>query len=93
MKFTHCLYIVFVIEKHKDIFTGGFCAVGGFLFGESSLWREILEGRILGKILRWGNLTEFLYKFLLTVLHYLCQLDFACGDVPGNYLWAIFLVF
>jgi hypothetical protein len=71
--------------KYTAIFRWGlgFYAWGGFLLEELSLGRKISGGGdSQGKFLYWEDLTEFLYEILLIVLQYLCQLSFACGDVP-----------
>ena len=55
MKVAHCLRIVFVIEKHTNIFREDFS------HGETLSWGGMFSGvSFQGKTLHWGDLPEFL---------------------------------
>ena len=59
-------------------------SIGRIFCGEENLWTVNFPWEIL----RWGwGLTLFLYEIPFISLIYLCSLNFACGDVPGECLF------
>ena len=66
------------------------CNWGRFSLGESALGKEISGKIFQRKFYTWGIWQNYYTKFLLIVLHYLCQPNFACGKVPGELCWGYF---
>ena len=80
MKFSHCLRIVFVIGKYTDVFGGREILYLGWISIGRNFQREGAE--FPRENLTLGDFEKCNAKSLLIVLHSLCQLNFACTDVP-----------
>ena len=71
-----CIHFLVRGVEYSD---GGFSA--GRIF--HSYWK-FQRCEFSGEIFYWGNLPEFLYKILFSVLFSLSRLNLACGDVNCN---------
>jgi hypothetical protein len=94
MEFACCLRIVFVIGKYTDNFGGGGLWLGLVSIEGTFLGEENFGGWIFKRKFYTGDIwLNSFSKFLLIVLHYLCQLNFAHEAVPGKLSAAVFCVF
>ena len=68
-----------------------FSAWTGVARGVFSTEKEVFRGlNFSGKILRWGDLPEFLYEISFYFLLSLHRFNFTCGDVKCNFPGQIF---